>query len=127
MAPSQLLRKQDDQTVFLNAANELISLAKKNDYGQKDPYNFRQGVGEFSREFSHAKVPFGYYKIKGDEVIFINESEVKSPEHQKLLAVVSKKATEAPGVFVLLQGKVSSLTQEREPFFEVHKRDHEEI
>lgn len=127
MAPSQLLRKQGDQTPFLSAANAIISLAKKCNYGEKDPYNFRQGVGEFSREFSHAKVPFGYYKIKGNEVIFINESEVRIPEHQTLLAVVAKRATEAPGIFVLLQGEVSSLTKEREPFFEVHKRDHEEI
>lgn len=113
-SPSQELRNRDQKQIS-KALDTIIQLAKENDQGLKESYNFRQGVEEFSRDFSTKNHPFGLYTINGESVVYINEMEIKTEEHKKLFNLVGKSRTEMVGVFVLKQGKVTSLSIEREP------------
>lgn len=98
-----------------NALNTIIELAKQNHYGEKDPYSLQAGIREFCRDFQGEKKPFGYYQIKGTDVIFINES-VLSEEHKALLRQVGTQSTEAPFVRLLKLGKIAEMPRPQPDF-----------
>lgn len=123
---SQLNARKPENVIASNEAmGKLVTLATKNDFGAKNSYNFEQGVGEFARDFSLQKKPFGTYNINGNIVYFVSERDL-SPEQSLLFNKVRTIKTEAPGVVALATGKIVNIASEREPVYEVVRRDHEE-
>lgn len=104
--PSEVAKKSDNPA--RKALKTIIDLAKKNNYGQKEPYSLQTGLREFSRDFQHDNKPFGFYKIKGEDVIFINEG-VLCEEHRSLVKKVGTQSTEAPFIRVLKLGKITEM------------------
>ena len=119
MKPSQF---RNSATASATALASVIALATQNNYGEKEPYNLQQGVREFSRDFLSKNKPFGYYKLKGEDVFFVNEPML-TDEEKELFKQISTTRTDVPGIFAVKKGKVSTLRDEPESVRDTYRTE----
>ncbi len=93
------------------ATEEVEKIARGSFLGTYDCYALNQGVRESAENFSREKKSFGHYKIKEENIFFINE-DLLSKEEGELVKKATTQKTGFPGVLYLKSGAANSLPKE---------------
>lgn len=117
------LTKTPEQKSREKAHTKIKNLAQKFSLGEKNSYKFEQGINEFAREFQTSQQPFGFMKLNGEPVFYVDKQNVVMDKHKEFVRNASLSRTGIDHIFYLREGKTATTTVVRSFLFGIAERE----